>query len=150
MIFPVALDDPKVMLENPLLKKSNSASVKCKSPAAVVPKPMVVEAVFGAIVSVDEPEIAAPSVIASVLMVSALEPMAIVPEAPVVKAADVMVVAPNGFVPPTAPFMVTVPPPALMVRARAVLVELLRVLLKVTLLSVVVKVVALAKETAPL
>ena len=107
-------------------------------------------AVFGAMVSVEEPSIIAPRAIASVLMVSALAPMAIVPEAPVVKAAAVMVVAPNGFVPPTAPFMVTVPPPALMVRARAVLVALLRVLLKVTLLSVVVKVVAADKVTAPL
>ena len=83
-------------------------------------------------------------------MVKALAPIAIVPEAPVVNAAAVMVVAPRTLMPPTAPFMVTVPAPALMVRARAVLVALLRVLLKVTLLSVVVKVLAADKVTAPL
>ena len=110
----------------------------------------MVAAVFGAIVSVELPEIAAPRAIASVLMVNALAPMAIVPEAPVVKAAAVIVVAPSTLVPPTAPFIVTVPVPAVIVKARAVLDELLRLLLKVTLLLVVVSVVALAKVTAPL
>ena len=141
------------MVEKPSLKKSSSLSVRCKSPEADVPKPMVLLAVLGAIVSVEEPDmpdITAPSVIVSVLIVSALAPMVIVPAAPVVKAAAVIVVAPSTLVAPTAPFMVTVPAPALMVRARAVLVALLRVLPKVTLLSVVLKLVVADKVAAPL
>ena len=98
---------------------------------------------------VEEPEIAAPRVMASVLIIKALAPMAIVPAAPVVNAPAVIVVAPRVLAPPTAPFMVTVPLPAVIVKVRAVLEALLRALSKVTLLSVVTKAVLTAKVTAP-
>ena len=113
---------------------------------------MVVVAVFGAIVRVELPEIDAPRVIASVLIVNALAPIAIEPTAPVVKAPAVIVVAPKTVVeaPPTTPFKVTVPLPALMESVLAVLLLLFKVPLKVTLLSVVANVVFTVRVTASL
>ena len=121
-------------------------------PVVALPKPMVVVAVFGAIVSVEAPEIAAPRLMASVLMVNALAPIAIEPAAPVVKAPAVMVVAPKTVVevPPTTPFIATVPLPALMESVLAVLLLLFRVPLNVTLLSDVANVVFAVRVTASL
>ena len=121
-------------------------------PVARLPKPMVVVTVFGAIVRVELPEIAAPIVIASVLIVKALAPIAIEPDAPVVKVPAVIVVAPKTVLelPPTTPFMATVPLPALMESVLAVLLLLFNVPLNVTLLSDVANAVFAVRVTASL
>ena len=105
MIFPVAVADPKVILENPSNNFPSSVSLSCKDPLAEVPKPIVVVAVFGAIVKVDVPEILAPTSIAFVVIESALAPMVIVPLAPMLTVFALRLVAPRKLLLPTAPLI---------------------------------------------
>ena len=86
---------------------------------ALLPKPIVVAAVFGAIVNVELPEMVAPISIEFVVIVSALEPILMVPLAPVVTVLAVIEVAPNTLLPPTAPLIATVAVPALISTVRA-------------------------------
>ena len=136
--MPVAVEEPKVIDENPLLNLPNSESVKCKSPGAVVPRPIVVVAVLGAKVSVDDPDRAPLRLIASAFIESALAPIEIEPLLPTETEAPVIVVAPNTLTPPTTPFMPTAALPALIPRVLAELLsKLLIVPLKVILLLAV-------------
>ena len=111
--------EPKVIDEKPLVKRPNSVSFKCKSPVAKVPRPIVVVAVLGAIVRVDEPDILAPISKVLAVIVNALAPILMVPLAPIFTVPPEILVAPNTFDPPTAPLMATVAVPALMPTVRA-------------------------------
>ena len=93
--------------------------MRFKSPVAPA-KPMVVDAVLGAIVSVFVPEILAPTLIASVVIESALAPIEMVPAAPLTNEPAVTEVVPSTFTPPTAPLMVVVAEPELIVRVGVV------------------------------
>ena len=112
MIFPVAVADPKVMLENPSNNFPSSVSVRCRVPVAEVPSPIVVLTVFGAIVKVDVPEILAPTSIALVVIESALAPITMVPLAPILTVFALRLVAPSTLLPPTAPLIAMVAVPA--------------------------------------
>ena len=149
MIFPVAVDEPKVIDENPLLNLPNSVSFKCRSPDALVPKPIEVVAVFGATVRVDVPVTDAPILNELVVMVNAFAPISMVPLLPVVTVPPLILVAPKTFDPPTAPLIATVAVPALIPTVLAELPsKLLIVPLKVILLSVVEKTVFCLINTA--
>ena len=90
--------------------KFNSAVSRLMLPVAPA-KPIVVEAVRGAITKVLVPEILAPTLIASVVTESALTPIAMEPLTPVTTEPAVMAVIPRGFTPPTAPLKVVVAEP---------------------------------------
>ena len=156
VILPVAVGEPKVIDENPSLNLLNSVSVKCKSPVAVVPKPIVVLAVLGAMVSVDVPDRAPLRLIESVFIESAFAPIAIEPLIPTETEAPVIVVAPNTLLAPTTPLIATAALPALIPTVLAELLsKLLTVPLNVMLLFVVEKTVfclintALLKDCVP-
>ena len=115
----MAAEDPNVIVEKPSASLLSSVSLRCRSPVALVPKPIVLVAVFGAIVNVELPEIVAPISIEFVVIVSALAPMLKVPLAPVVTVLAVIEVAPKTLLPPTAPLIATVAVPALIPTVRA-------------------------------
>ena len=99
-IAPVPEVLPIVIAEKPSDKRPSSESSITKEQAEPphevevieLPNPIVVVAVLGAMVRVELPEMAAPIVMASVLIVKAFAPMAIEPEEPVVKVPAVMLV----------------------------------------------------------
>ena len=107
------------MMEKPSTNLLSSVSFRCNVPVALVPNPIVVVTVFGAIVKVELPDIEAPMSIELVVIVSAFALMAIVPLAPLIKVPPVMLVAPRTLFPPTAPLIVTVAVPALIPTVRA-------------------------------
>ena len=145
----MALEDPNVMLENPSTSFPSSVSLNCSVPVAPVPRPIVVLAVFGAIVNVDVPERFAPISSASEVMESAFAPIAIEPLAPIDTVFAVMLVEPSTFDPPTAPLMATVAVPASIPTVLAELLsKLLIVPLNVILLFVVLNTVFLLIKTA--
>ncbi|BEI37597.1 hypothetical protein PHIN7_13210 [Polynucleobacter sp. HIN7] len=113
-------------------------------------KPIVVVAVRGAIVKVLVPDIFAPILIASVVIDRALPSIRMLPLAPVTTEPAVIAVVLKIFVPPTAPFMLTVPEPASTVKVLAVLVALLTVELKVISALLAVSVVLVPMVRAPL
>ena len=142
VILPVAVAEPKLMDEKPFVRRPSSVSVKCRSPVASVPRPIVVVAVFGAIVSVEVPVIEAPISKLLVVIVKAFTPILIAPLAPMLTVPPVILVAPNTLDPPTTPLIATVAVPALIPTVLAdVPSKLLIVPLKVMLLLVVEKTV---------
>ena len=101
-----------VIAEKPSLIKSSSVVSRFKVPEAPA-RPIVVDAVLGAMIKVLVPEMLVPMEIASVVIDQVLAPIAIVPPLPVTREPAVTEVAPNTLPPPTAPLKVVVAEPEL-------------------------------------